>query len=122
MSDLHVRYHQVDSYVTKDGSSIKELMHPDQHGVKNQSLAEATVPQGVKTRLHYHKETEELYHIVEGEGVMTLGNRTFGVNVGDTICIPPGTLHCIENTGGQALRILCCCAPAYSHEDTVLAS
>ena len=71
-----MRYHQVDSYITKDGSSIKELMHPDQHGAKNQSLAEATVPQGVKTRLHYHKVTEELYHIVEGEGVMTLGKRT----------------------------------------------
>lgn len=120
MPDLHVSYHEVDEYITKDKSSIKELMHPNMHGVKNQSLAEATVPQGVKTLLHYHKKSEELYHILEGAGAMTLGNRTFEVNKGDTVCIPPTTLHCIENTGDNELRILCCCAPAYSHEDTVV--
>jgi mannose-6-phosphate isomerase-like protein (cupin superfamily) len=40
--------------------------------------------------------------------------------VGDSIAIPPGTPHCLENKGSQALHILCCCAPAYSHDDTEL--
>jgi len=31
-------------YVTKDGSEIRELMHPAVHGNRAQSLAEATVP------------------------------------------------------------------------------
>ena len=51
---------------------------------------------------------------------MTLGQEEFEVTTGDTICIPPGTPHCIENTGGQALVILCSCAPAYAHDDTEL--
>ena len=51
---------------------------------------------------------------------MTLGDEKFAVTVGDSIAIPPGTPHCIENTGNVALHILCCCAPAYSHNDTEL--
>jgi uncharacterized cupin superfamily protein len=41
---------------------------------------------------------------------MTLDANTFPVQTGDSILIPPGTAHCIENRGTEALRILCCCA------------
>jgi mannose-6-phosphate isomerase-like protein (cupin superfamily) len=95
-------------------------MHPDHHPVKNQSLAEASIDPGKSTRLHRHLETEELYHVMEGEGVMTLGQERFSVAPGDSILIPPGTPHAIYNKGDRPLRILCCCAPAYRHEDTEL--
>ncbi|MBS1213677.1 MAG: hypothetical protein H6R26_2294, partial [Proteobacteria bacterium] len=49
-------------YRTKDGSEIRELMHPVNHGNRSQSLAEATVERGCKTALHRHLATEELYH------------------------------------------------------------
>lgn len=113
-------YASVPAYVTKDGSIIRELMHPAVHDNTNQSLAEAMVPPGTRTRLHRHQRTEELYHITSGEGRMTLGTETFLVRVGDTLCIPPGTPHCIEALGAEPLRLLCCCAPAYSHGDTEL--
>ena len=113
-------YSEVTPYVTKDGSQIRELMHPTRHGNRAQSLAEATVAPSMKTALHRHGETEEIYHITQGQGRMTLGADTFDVVTGDTVCIPPGTWHCIENTGREALRILCACTPAYSHEDTAL--
>jgi mannose-6-phosphate isomerase-like protein (cupin superfamily) len=51
---------------------------------------------------------------------MTLGGKLFEVTVGDTILIPPGTPHCIEAIGITAVRILCCCSPAYDHADTTL--
>ena len=114
------KYSAIPVYETRDGSSIRELMHPDHHMVRQQSLAEATVPVGETTLLHYHGNTEEIYHITSGEGLMTLGEEQFTVTVGDTVCIAPGTRHCIQNTGTVDLKILCCCAPAYSHEDTVL--
>lgn len=107
-------------YQTKDGSQIRELLHPDQHAVRNQSLAEATVPPGVTTHLHRHLKSEEIYHISQGSGLMTLGNQHFSVVCGDSICIPPGTAHCIENNRDIPLIILCCCAPPYAHADTVL--
>lgn len=113
-------YEDVAPYVTKDGSEIRELMHPALHGNRAQSLAEATVLPGMRTVLHRHGATEEIYHITQGRGSMTLGTATFEVKRGDTVCIKPGTPHCIENTGGEALRILCACSPAYAHDDTEL--
>ena len=59
----HTRYADIPAYVTKDGSVIRELMHPQQHGGRAQSLAEATVPPGTRTLLHRHALTEELYHV-----------------------------------------------------------
>jgi len=107
-------------YPTKDGSTIRELMHPALHHNRSQSLAEAVVAPGTTTRLHRHRTSEELYHITAGHGLMTLGQEHFMVGPGDTVCITPGTPHCIENTGSEPLRILCCCAPPYAHEDTEL--
>ncbi|BBL72092.1 cupin domain-containing protein [Methylogaea oryzae] len=114
------RYDQVPPYVTKDGSEIRELMHPSLHASRQQSLAEASVPPGAATLLHRHGKTEELYHVTHGRGRMTLGDGQFDVGPGDTVCIPPGTPHRIANVGNEPLRLLCCCAPAYSHEDTEL--
>ena len=39
---------------------------------------------------------------------------------GGYVCIPPKNQHCIENIGGIPLILLCCCSPAYSHEDTLI--
>jgi mannose-6-phosphate isomerase-like protein (cupin superfamily) len=118
--ELISRYRIIQPYRTKDGSEIRELMHPRVHRNRNQSLAEATIAPGTTTVLHRHHETEEIYHVTEGEGTLTLGERIFSITRGDTICIPPGTAHRVENTGGKPLRILCCCSPAYAHEDTEL--
>ncbi|HUB87539.1 MAG TPA: cupin domain-containing protein [Verrucomicrobiae bacterium] len=42
------------------------------------------------------------------------------VKAGDAIAIPPGQKHKLWNTGNEMLRLLCCCAPAYEHSDTVI--
>jgi mannose-6-phosphate isomerase-like protein (cupin superfamily) len=42
------------------------------------------------------------------------------VRGGDCVVIPPGAVHKLRNPGTEPLVLLCCCAPAYSHEDTVL--
>ena len=117
---MRTRYQELNSYTTKDGSTIRELMHPDSQGNRQQSLAEATVPPGVKTVLHLHKQSEEIYYIVAGSGEMTLGENTFNVAVGDAVCIAPNTPHRIFNNNATDLKFLCACSPAYSHADTVL--
>ncbi len=110
----------VTSYITRDGSEIRELLHPTLHAVRNQSFAEAVVPPRARTRLHRHETSEEIYHVTRGCGLMTLDKASFAIGVGDSIAIAPGMPHCVENTGTDALHILCCCAPAYSHDDTTL--
>ncbi len=117
---MRSRYADVPAWITKDGSEIRELMHPAVHGNRLQSLAEATVAPGTRTQLHRHAVTEEIYHVTAGNGIMTLGDTRIQVGAGDTALIPPGTPHRIEATGAEPLRILCCCSPAYSHDDTEL--
>ena len=115
-----IKYGQVKAFITKDGSTIRELIHPGQHANKNQSLAEAIVPAGSRTALHLHRTSEEIYHVTQGEAVMTLGMKTFTISAGDTILIPPLTAHCLHNNQDADLHVLCACSPAYQDDDTEL--
>lgn len=118
---MHVRtLDGLEPYVTLDGSSIRELCHPAWVPVRNQSLAEATIPVGGATAAHYHRQAEELYYITAGTGLLRVGGDERPVRAGDCALIPPGTDHKLVNTGDAPLVLLCCCAPAYSHEDTIL--
>lgn len=113
-------YPDIEAYITKDGSIIRELMHPSLQGNHNQSLAEAIIPAQTSTLLHKHLKTEEIYHIIQGKGTVRIGNEAILVQAGDSILIPPGMAHNICNNGYEELKILCCCSPAYSHDDTYL--
>ncbi|MFO1063260.1 MAG: cupin domain-containing protein [Pirellulales bacterium] len=107
-------------FITKDGSTIREILAHRNSSIRNQSLAEAIVPPGVRTQAHYHPHTEEIYYILRGYGVMTRDGEEKEVHPGDAIAIPPGSVHSIYNPTDQELVFLCCCAPAYEHHDTVL--
>lgn len=110
----------VPAFITKDGSEIRELLAHRNSCIRNQSLAEARVPVGGSTLEHYHPIAEEIYFITAGSGKMRIETETCEVKVGDAIAIPPGKRHKIWNTGQEVLRLLCCCAPAYEHSDTVI--
>ena len=110
----------LESFITADGSSIRELAHPAWTAAANQSLAEATLPPGRETAEHYHPRAEELYYFVSGSGRMRLGDAESEIAAGDCVVIPPGTPHKLCNPGSEPLVLLCCCAPAYSHDDTVM--
>lgn len=114
---------ELTSFVTVDGSAIRELAGPAWTPARHQSLAEATVAPGGETAEHYHPRSEELYYFVAGAGRMRLGNgedAVAGVAAGDCVVIAPGTAHKLWNTGAEPLVLLCCCAPPYSDDDTVL--
>src|ERR1035438_4586722 len=108
---------EVPAFTTKDGSEIRELLAHRNSAIRNQSLAEARLRPGTSTQEHYHARTEEIYYITHGIGRMRIGDEVREVRGGDAIAIPPGQKHKLWNTGQEALRLLCCCAPAYEHED-----
>ncbi len=112
---------QAEPFTTKDGSTIRELLGLPTSSARNQSLAEASLPAGGATERHYHRESEEIYYLVEGSGEMELDGERRDVAPGDAILIPPGAWHQIRADEGQELRFLCCCAPPYRHEDTFFA-
>ena len=107
-------------FITKDGSEIRELAGTPTGNSVNQSLAEATVPPGGSTEEHYHRITEEIYFFTHGRGRMRLGEDEHEISPGDAVVIAPGTRHKLWASEDEPLRLLCCCAPAYSHEDTVI--
>jgi mannose-6-phosphate isomerase-like protein (cupin superfamily) len=107
-------------FITKDGSEIRELLAHRNSVIRNQSLAEARVPAGGSTQEHYHPKAEEIYFITSGTGRMRIETETREVKAGDAIAIPPGQRHKLWNTGAETLRLLCCCAPAYEHADTII--
>jgi mannose-6-phosphate isomerase-like protein (cupin superfamily) len=111
---------EVTPFTTKDGSEIRELLAHRNSGIRKQSLAEARLPAGGSTQEHYHVKTEEIYYITHGTGRMRIEGEMREVKVGDAIAILPGQKHKLWNTGKETLRLLCCCAPAYEHEDTII--
>ncbi len=111
---------EVAPFTTKDGSEIRELLAHRNSAIRNQSLAEARLPVGGATQEHYHPQAEEIYYITHGAGKISIESETHEVRAGDAIAIPPGQKHKLWNTGAEVLRLLCCCAPAYEHSDTVI--
>jgi mannose-6-phosphate isomerase-like protein (cupin superfamily) len=108
------------AFITKDGSEIRELLAHRNSAICNQSLAEARLPAGASTQEHYHPKAEEIYFITAGTGRIRIEGETRDVKTGDAIAIPPGQKHKLWNTGAETLKLLCCCAPAYEHSDTVI--
>jgi quercetin dioxygenase-like cupin family protein len=98
-------------FTTKDGSTIRELHH-----TAAQSLAEATLATGQTTQRHYHRATEEIYFVLEGEGDLEIDGERRRIAPGDAALIPAAAWH--ELVATTAMRFLCSCAPAYSHDDT----
>jgi mannose-6-phosphate isomerase-like protein (cupin superfamily) len=111
---------QVPAFITKDGSEIRELLAHRNSAIRNQSLAEARLPVGASTQEHFHPRAEEIYFITHGAGKIRIENETREVKVGDAIAISPGQKHKLWNTGNEILRLLCCCAPAYENDDTII--
>jgi mannose-6-phosphate isomerase-like protein (cupin superfamily) len=111
---------QITPFITKDGSEIRELLAHRNSGIRNQSLAEARLPVGAATQEHFHPVAEEIYYITHGTGKIRIEGELREVQPGDAIAILPGQKHKLWNTGAEVLRLLCCCAPAYEHSDTII--
>jgi mannose-6-phosphate isomerase-like protein (cupin superfamily) len=114
---------QVEAFVTKDTSIIREIIAPRNAplAIRRQSLAEATLPPNASTQPHYHPVTEEIYYILQGQARMRIGKEICEIGPGDAVAIPPGAAHQITNLSAETdLVFLCCCAPAYEHHDTVM--
>ena len=110
-----VRHAELEPFTTKDGSTIREYLH-----TPVQSLAEATLAPGQGTQRHYHRLAEEIYLILDGGGRMEVDGETADVAAGEAILIPPGAWHELV-AGPDGVRLLCCCVPAYAHDDTYVA-
>lgn len=81
------------------------------------SIARARVEPGVTTRWHRVRNTIERYVILEGLGLVEVGDLApQPVSPGDVILIPPSCAQRIGNIGDTDLIFLAICSPRFTND------
>jgi mannose-6-phosphate isomerase-like protein (cupin superfamily) len=106
---------------TRHGSEIRPLIDRTTSGITQCSLAEEVLPPGRAVTPHHHNQLEEIYYILSGRGLMTVGDEKREVGAGDAIYVPRGHKHTLENIGAEPIRLLVACGPAFFYEDEIIA-
>jgi len=71
---------------------------------ENLTLGVASLPPGGALREHRHTQ-EEVYLVLEGSGLVKVGNEELAVEAGSAVFIPGNARHSCENTGASDLRV-----------------
>jgi mannose-6-phosphate isomerase-like protein (cupin superfamily) len=66
-----------------------------------------TVPPKVTIEPHSHDYHEQIYFILKGTGIITVGNEKERVKAGDAIYIPTNTPHGFQNDSDEPCEIIC---------------
>jgi mannose-6-phosphate isomerase-like protein (cupin superfamily) len=77
----------------------KMLVTPDNNATKQFDFRISSYQPKGYVEPHTHKVQEQIYHVIEGEGLMELDGERHVVRPHDCIFIPPGVNHAIYNTG-----------------------
>ncbi len=110
------RLEECEEIVAGDRTALRELLHPDKADLDlRYSLAHASLKPG-GTSLRHKLSVSEVYYILEGEGVMHVGDESREVAAGQAIYIPPHSVQHIRNTGRGDLKFLCIVDPAWRRE------
>jgi len=79
------------------------------------SIARARVESGVTTKTHCLNGAVERYLIVDGTGIVTIGEaEPTRVTPGDVVIIPGGVSQQIFNDGPNDLVFYCICTPRFT--------
>lgn len=66
-----------------------------------------TIPHGAVIESHAHDNHEQIYFILKGSGIMTVGNENEKVKAGDAVYIPPNTQHSFRNDSNETCEMIC---------------
>jgi len=93
------------------GAYSKMLVRPEPSGSRRIDYRVSVYQPKAYVALHHHKIQEQVYHVLDGEGVMELDGERTVVRKDDVIFIPPGVEHAIYNTGLTDLRFIVVTSP-----------
>lgn len=94
------------------GALSKALVHPDTTGSRRIDYRISTYAPMAYVKRHAHEVQEQVYHVLDGEGLMEIGDEKTVVRKHDVIFLPPGVPHSIENTGLGDLTFIVATTPA----------
>ena len=95
------------------GAFSKMLVRPESCGSKSIDYRISVYQPRAYVAPHKHRIQEQVYHVLEGEGLMELDGKKQVVRKDDVIFIPPGIEHAIYNTGMTDIKFVVVTSPAY---------
>jgi mannose-6-phosphate isomerase-like protein (cupin superfamily) len=99
-------------YTRPEGITSHLLASPRTSTAQHLTTTLVEIQPGGEQRLHRHRP-EQVYFILAGSGVMTVGDETQRVSAGDCVFIPSDQPHGLRNDTETALRYFSAAAPAY---------
>jgi len=93
------------------GALSKALVAPSTTGSELIDYRISTYAPMAYVERHVHNVQEQVYHILDGEGLMELDGEKRVVRKNDVIFIPPGCGHSIANSGFGQLTFIVVTTP-----------
>jgi quercetin dioxygenase-like cupin family protein len=93
------------------GALSKALVRPENVGSRLVDYRISTYQPMAYVEMHSHKVQEQIYHVLEGEGMMTIAGEKTVVRKHDVVFLPPGVPHSIVNNGLTDLTFIVVTTP-----------
>ena len=93
------------------GALSKLLVRPESESAKHIDHRISCYEPMAYVAVHAHKVQEQIYHVLEGEGLMEIAGERRIVRRHDVVFLPPGIEHAIHNTGLERLVFLVITSP-----------
>lgn len=98
------------------GALSKALVAPDNSGSQRVDFRISRYAPMGYVEEHVHKVQEQVYYVLEGEGVLTLDDVSHLMRAHDYVFVPPGVRHSFTNTGLDGLVFFVVTTPALDEE------
>ena len=99
------------------GALSKELAGPETTGSSKVDFRISRYAPMAYVQEHVHKVQEQVYYVLEGEGILTLDDTRNLMRPHDYVYVPPGVRHSFTNTGTDGLVFLVITTPASDDEE-----
>ena len=93
------------------GALSKPLVMPETAGSRHLDSRISMYQPMARVARHKHQVQEQIYHVLEGEGLMEIAGKNHVVRQHDFIFLPPGVEHAISNSGLVDLVFLVITSP-----------
>ncbi|MGA3095305.1 MAG: cupin domain-containing protein [Bryobacteraceae bacterium] len=98
--------------VALPGRYMRWLVNAERLGAQHLSVCTIRVAPGEKVRpAHAHPNGEELIYIIRGSGRVVVDGAVEAVKEGAAVLFPQGSVHMLQNTGREDMKVICFFAP-----------
>lgn len=98
------------------GALSKALVGPENSGSARVDFRISRYAPSAYVAEHVHQVQEQVYYVLEGEGVLTLNEEKHLMRPHDYVYVPPGVRHSFTNTGLAGLVFLVMTTPAQDEQ------